>query len=173
MNYGKPVSFGSVLIEGYFPKSETTHIKGIVYKAIPHKTNGYRAVVIKKDNSKTYMDKSFNPYKLDVFLLDNQYISLPNSVMRTTMKKLFEAIDPQKPTNLITKTRTKGEFILLDKELNIKFVNDTELIAMAIVQVLYTLRCLLFHGELDPTNINLPVYEYAFSILKPIIKELK
>lgn len=171
-NYNKIISFDSISLSDYFPEAETLHKRGIIYKAIPHKTNGFRATVVSKDNSKTYMDKTFNPYSIETLTLDNQFISL-NSTMRNNIKEVFVKIDPNKPFSLISKSRISNEYILLDKDIQIKFINNSELIAKAIIQILYNLRCILFHGQLDPTDTNKAVYEYAFHLLKPIIKELK
>jgi hypothetical protein len=173
LNYGKSVSFKSIIIDGNFPTPSTdTDNKGNIYKAIPDKTTGYRAVIIDK-SGKSLMDKTFNPYDIDTFLLDNQYIKLGNAKIKDKIKVCFRQINPDNPIDLTTTTKIKNDFILLDNQLKVKFKNDTQLIAKSIVQILYTLRCLLFHGELDPTEINQPIYENAYNILREIIKELK
>jgi len=170
-NYGEKVSFKNIKLSDRFPSPVTDADKSKnIYKAIPHKTNGFRVVIITSQN-KTLMDKTFNPYDVNNFLLDNQYIALPNKKIKEKIKKCFEEINPNNPIDITTNSKIKSEFILLDN--SIKFKNDTELIAQSIIQILYTLRCLLFHGELDPTEINQPLYEYGYNILKELIKELK
>jgi hypothetical protein len=173
LNYEDVVSFSNLLFEDYFPSAQTDNINNIILKAIPNKNTGYRITIVAKDSSKTYMDKNFNPYDLNALLLDNQYIGLPNSKMKAKAKKLFEEINPKKPVTLVSKSKIKTEYIVLDAESKIHFKNDTVLIAKAIIQILYKLRCLLFHGELDPTDTNQSIYEHAFNILNPIIKELR
>ncbi|KAA6346218.1 hypothetical protein EZS27_006244 [termite gut metagenome] len=175
MNYNKSVSFKHVILEDYMPTPATdTDKKGNIYKAIPDKSAGYRAIIIDKNN-KTLMDRTFNPYPEDfnIFLTDNQYITLLDGEIKEKIQNCFKKIDPQKPINLISDSNQKNGYILLDDELEIKFINDTELIAKALIQILYTLRCLLFHGELDPTDINRGIYEHAFNLLRILIKELK
>ncbi|PWK78229.1 hypothetical protein LX99_02069 [Mucilaginibacter oryzae] len=171
-NYGKKISFKSVVIDGVIPAPATdTDKRGTIYKAIPNKNTGYRAVIIDK-SSKTLMDKTFNPYDFKAFLTDNQYITL-DAKNKEKIKKCFQLIDPNKGTDFISTSRVKSDYIELDAHAKIRFNNDTELIAKGLVQILYELRCLLFHGLLDPTQINQPIYEHAFFILKHIIKELK
>lgn len=173
LNYGKKVSFKSITIDGNFPQPVTDNDrKGNVYKAIPDKNKGYKAIILDK-NGKTLMDRTFNPYDFSTFLLDNQYIALTDNKIKEKIRICYEQINPDNPVNLITLSTIKSDYILLDNEQNIKFKNDTELIAKGLIQILYTLRCLLFHGELDPTEINQSVYEYAYNLLRVIIKELK
>ena len=147
-------------------------IKEGKYKAIPNKTNGYRAVIIAK-SGKTLMDKTFNPYVFKDLISDSQYIALADAKIQEKIRICFGSINPENPINIVSNSKIKSEFILLDSDLKIQFVNDTELIAKALIQILYTLRCLLFHGELDPTDINQGIYEHSFAILKTLIKELR
>jgi len=172
-NYEKSVSFTCIALKEFFPSPVTDNdSKGNVYKAIPHKSSGYRAVIVGKNNN-SLMDATFSPYSLNDFLLHYQYIKIQDPKMKEKIKICFEKIDPEKPVNLVSKSKIKSEFILLDSDSKIQFINDTQLIAKAIIQTLYTLRCVLFHGQLDPTDINQAIYEHAFTIIKPIIKELK
>ncbi|MCX2476923.1 hypothetical protein OQZ33_21495 [Pedobacter sp. MC2016-05] len=62
--------------------------------------------------------------------------------------------------------------MIIDETRNLYFVKDYELIAKVIIQMLYELRCKLFHGELDPIAANLGIYQHAFHIQKTLIKEL-
>jgi len=172
-NYGRPVSFKSIALEEFFPSPATdSDIEGNIYKATPNKETGYKVLIVRKNNS-TLMDATFNPYNFDEFLMHNQYISLKTAKMKEKIRICFEKINPKKPINLVSESKIKSDFIILDIDSKIKFVNNTQLIAKAVIEILYTLRCLLFHGELDPTEINQPIYEHAFTIIKPIIKELK
>ncbi|MCB0746505.1 MAG: hypothetical protein KDC90_03500 [Ignavibacteriae bacterium] len=173
MNYGNIVSFQNIMLDDYIPNPVTdTDRKGNIYKAIPDKVKGYRAVILDKVG-KTLLDKTFNPYDYNSLIIDNQYVSLGNTKIQEKIRICFSRINPLNPINIISTSKTKNQFILLDNDLKIKMINDTEIIAKSIIQVLYTLRCLLFHGELDPNDTNQPIYENAFHLLKTLIKELK
>jgi hypothetical protein len=171
INRGSPVSFEHVKLDEYFPELITHHKDDIIYKITPNKQTGFKVTVVAKDNSKTYMDKTFNPYSIETLKLENQFIVLPDEI-RLVVQKLFEDVNPERPFNLVIDKLAPGA-IILDEDLKLYFKNDTELIAKSLVQILYELRCLLFHGVLDPTEINQPIYEHAFSVLKTLIKELK
>jgi hypothetical protein len=173
MNYGKLVKFTAVSIDGLAPKPATdVDKKGNIYKAIPNKSSGYRVVIVDKSN-KTLLDKNFNPYDYDAFITDNQYLSLKDTNVQARIRFCFAEINPERLFDLLSKSKIKSEFIELDTDNKIRFITDTEIIAKGIIEILYVLRCVLFHGELDPTAINHAVYEHAYYILKPLIQELK
>lgn len=173
INYDSIVSFRNIILEDYTPSPFTaTDKKGNIYKALPDKNEGYRAVILTKAG-KTLMDKTFNPYDFDSFLKENQYIALGDAKIQEKIKICFENINPKKPISIVSKSKIKSEYLILDNDLKIQFVNNTELIAKSLIEILYSLRCLLFHGEIDPTESNQGIYEYSFNILQTLIRELK
>jgi hypothetical protein len=54
---------------------------------------------------------------------------------------------------------------------NFKFVNDINLLSRCIIEILYQLRCVLFHGEIIPDKKTQKVYEPAYHILKMLIND--
>ena len=52
------------------------------------------------------------------------------------------------------------------------FIDDKDKIAQVLIQVIYRLRCQIFHGSLDPSENNMVVYEHAYQIHRMLIKEL-
>lgn len=63
-------------------------------------------------------------------------------------------------------TGTENDCIKIE---NFPFVNDQNLIARALIEILYQLRNTLFHGEITPTPEIQEVYEPAYLILKRVI----
>ncbi len=55
---------------------------------------------------------------------------------------------------------------------NYNFVNDSELIAKAIITIIYNLRNSLFHGQLVPDRNTQLVYEPAYHILRMLVLSL-
>lgn len=53
------------------------------------------------------------------------------------------------------------------------FVNDTNSISRAIVQILYLLRCCLAHGDISPDESTNRVFRYAYEVLVTPLKKLK
>lgn len=173
MNYGEIISFKSIKLDDVPEDTVTdTDRSRNVYKAIPNKSTGYRIVVTNNVGTTTFFDRTYNPYDIEKLKLDNQFISM-RKMMKKKVLECFEKINPNRTLDLISKSRYKTDYIILDNDSHVHFVKDTELIAKSLIDILYTLRCLLIHGELDPTVMNLNIYEHAYFLLKPIIKELK
>ena len=96
------------------------------------------------------------------------------------IEECLKEIAPQKTISIVLKPKVKGNgfyskpqnCITIDEVKNLYFVNNTDEISKSIIQIIYDLRCKLFHGELDPTNANIGIYEQAFYIQQMLIKEL-
>jgi len=86
---------------------------------------------------------------------------------KTNLESCFNEINPQKKENLIL-PNNRGALMISE----IPFVNDPNLISKAIIELLYHLRCILFHGEIQPSRDNLTVYEYAYHLQRLLIKSL-
>ncbi|OYU79898.1 MAG: hypothetical protein CFE23_11625 [Flavobacterium sp. BFFFF1] len=80
----------------------------------------------------------------------------------------LEKVNPKLKESLLVVRRNES----LQTISNILFTNDTPLLAKAIIEVLYNIRCILFHGEIQPSKDNLKIYEPAFYMLKQLIKSL-
>jgi hypothetical protein len=50
-----------------------------------------------------------------------------------------------------------------------QFVNDPPLISQAIIETIYKLRCVLFHGKIVPDKDIARIYEPAYHILKMLV----
>jgi hypothetical protein len=81
----------------------------------------------------------------------------------------FELINPNLKESLIV--NRKNQSITSIKE--VFFINDTDLLAQGIIEILYNLRCILFHGEVNPSKDNLKIYEPAFYMLRLLIKSIE
>jgi hypothetical protein len=173
MNYEEVISFKTIKLDNVPEDTITDTDKNRnIYKAIPNKATGYKIIVTNETGTRTFIDRTYNPYNIDNLKIDSQFI-LTSKAMQKKILECFEKINPKRPFNLVSTSKVKADYIVLDNESRTYFIKDTELIAKSLVGVLYTLRCLLFHGELDPTKINLKIYEHAYFLLKPIIIELR
>lgn len=155
--------------EGIDPSSEVDKA-GNVYVASAEKGFFHLRIIREKGKGKSLMDKKFNQHSLEELLKDSQYIGLNNKLMQEKIRLCYQKIDPNNSVSLIAKP--KADKIILDADSRINFVDNPELIAKSLIQIIYTLRCALFHGEIDPTETNQGIYEHAFYLLKCIIKEL-
>ena len=135
----------------------------------------------KKSNRTTLHRIELFQWSLDELNNDPDFLQIPDQEKKNHLRNTFGKINPKKPEVVVIppKTRVKGKplqpqsSIAIDESRNLYFTNDYDLVSKVIVQLLYELRCKLFHGELDPTEANLGVYEYAYKIQRVLIKELK
>jgi hypothetical protein len=81
----------------------------------------------------------------------------------------FESLKPNKKESLIVSK--KADSLSTIKE--VLFTKNTDLLAQSIIEVLYNIRCILFHGEIQPNKDNLKIYEPAFYMLRLLIKSLE
>ena len=107
-----------------------------------------------------------NGYKLAEIINDSQYKALPPEC-QGILKVCYEEVNPRKAVSLLVADATNTIKIG-----NYNFVNDSELIAKAIITVIYTLRNSLFHGQLVPDRNAQLVYEPAYHILRMLVMSL-
>lgn len=120
-----------------------------------------------------------NPAGRNVFLYNHtkydkaHLLAYPNFIALTQPKKdliinVFDMVNPKlKESLLVTKKSDALQTIT-----QVLFTNDSLLLAKAIIEILYNIRCILFHGEIQPSKDNLKIYEPAFYMLKQLIKSL-
>jgi len=145
-------------------------IQGNIYKA--EVKQGFLQALIVDKGGKTFLDYKKSQFDIEDLKKNNDFIKIADKKIQTKIIKCYEAINPDKPLCLVSNSKTKGDYILLLSESKVHFINDPTTIAKACIKVLYTLRCMLFHGEIEPTNSNKPIYEHAYYLLRLLIKEL-
>ena len=79
----------------------------------------------------------------------------------------FNTINPNKASSIVGQKATGFK---IHKDLY--FVNNTTLISQFLIELLYQLRCKIFHGEIDPKPAYYDIYKYAYLIINPLIKTL-
>lgn len=78
-------------------------------------------------------------------------------------------INPNLKESLIAKKKNQSFSSIKE----VFFIDDTDLLAQGIIEILYNLRCILFHGEIQPSKDNLKIYEPAFYMLRLLIKSIE
>ncbi len=147
-----------------------TDKKGNVYRA-EVKIGFYEALVIDK-GGRTLIHFKQSIYNLEDLKKYNDFIKITDKQIQKKILICFENIDPNKTISLVTNSKNKIEYIALNPDNKTNFINDPSTIGKGVIKVLYALRCMLFHGEIEPTNSNKPAYEHAFYLLRLIIKDL-
>lgn len=128
-------------------------------------------------NTIHYVDL-FN-WSLREFHDNHEYIKIPND-KKQYLDACFAEMNPRKPEIIILNPSTNSQGVYLapsssieiNKNKNLYFINNYELVSKVIIEILYGLRCKLFHGELHPISANLDIYKYAYQIQNILIKEL-
>lgn len=82
------------------------------------------------------------------------------SAQRSKLVFYYDKVHPDRIENLL---HTGQDAIIIG---SYQFRPDAELLFEGLLEVLYTLRCLLFHGEIEPTARYRDIYEPAYFILR-------
>lgn len=122
----------------------------------------------------------FNDWSMEEFLESAKYKAL-SSEQREKLRLCYEEVNPNKPVNVVVSAKRKGDgsytkpanSLIIDSDSNTYFIDDIDLVSKVLIEVLYLLRCALFHGEIDPTETNQTSYKHAYSILKSLIQVFK
>lgn len=111
---------------------------------------------------------------------NSDFVNVERDEWKDILRSCLNEISPNKKENLLAQVKIKNGVpsipsgaIEIDKENDLYLRGNVEDLAKAIVEIIYRLRCLLLHGEIDPTVANIRIYEHAFSILRTLIKELR
>jgi len=95
-------------------------------------------------------------------------INIASVEHRRYIKECFVELNPKKKENLLQTQRTNSIQIG-----GAYFKNDSILLSQAIVDLMYSLRCKLFHGELQPSLDNLSIYEPCYHMMRILLKSLR
>ena len=166
---GRKLSFTSIF-QNSIKFDKDIDATGNIYKA-EFKTSYYQALIVDK-GSRSLLDFKQPKYCLDDLKKHNDFLKIRDKKVQKRMIKCYETINPDKTFSLVSSSKIKSEYITLKSENTINFITDTKTVARSCIKVLYALRCMLFHGEVEPTNVNKPVYEHAYFLLRLILKEL-
>ncbi|WP_156109451.1 hypothetical protein [Hymenobacter sp. APR13] len=154
------------------PVKHSSHVdaNGFVYKV--ERTASFSQAYIEAKGGKVILDVKMPKYKADDLLMDINYIKLDKSTKKIICK-LFKEIDPLKPISIISSSNSSGASVRIQSLNPCKIINDMETVAKGCIRVLYSLRCMLFHGEISPNEANRRIYENAFYILQMTVNKLK
>jgi hypothetical protein len=104
-------------------------------------------------------------YNLSDLQTDPSFTALTQP-QRSRIEGYYKSINPRLELDL---SDTSNGYMNIGA---IQFCNNTDHIFAGMVENIYSLRCLLFHGEVVPTSEINSVYESAYYILKRFIKSV-
>lgn len=167
-NRGIRLSFTNIVVEENTQTIETRAYRGFSYKVeidAGNKKKVTATIIDGRSVSRLYIIQN-NGYISDEIINDTQYKALPPECKRI-LKACYEEVNPRKAIGLLT--TDPSDSIKIG---NYHFVNNSELIAKAIITVIYSLRNSLFHGQLVPDKNTQLVYEPAYHILRMLVMSL-
>jgi len=183
-NYIDKISFSQICIEDNpqrtfsFTYKKYT-FKGEYDKTKPKTTPRWKFEVIATKSLKTLVSVELFKCSFSELLSNANYKTICSDEIKKGIEHCLKEIDPNKRISIVNapeirrgKLRCPANSIII-KEEKLFFRDNIEDVSKAIIQVLYELRCKLFHGEVDPTNANIGIYEQAFYIQRMLIKELE
>ncbi|MCF3604434.1 hypothetical protein L2E69_02205 [Planktothrix agardhii 1806] len=170
-NKGERITFEKIKIEENPQKQNNLTLKGITYKVeknIPNRpSKEVNIYVIGKSGSEKFSYTQVDGYNLDDLISNNDFCKKLNSLQKDNLRACYEVINPAKSVNLLT--HYSDNCIQMG---NLHFIKDTDKICKGIIEILYKLRNVLFHGEIVPDSATNKVYEPAYHILYTLIQAL-
>ena len=131
--------------------------------------NSIESKIVNKNNVNNVefqlLQESYNEIELE----NNSDFKRLSDEKKFQLKYFYGEINPYTIESVLKKSvsdRDKNIF------LNIHFIDNNEKILMALVDILYLLRCSLMHGEVSPDKNAMEVYKYAYEILAMILKKM-
>lgn len=135
--------------------------------------------VIDNKTTRTIKRVSLMKCSLSELRSNNDFNSLDNKY-KAAVEKCLNEIDPYKKISVvISPVNKRGKYsappnsICINAKTNLYFTENLDDVSKSIIQILYELRCKLFHGEIEPSETNIGVYEQAFYIQRILIKALR
>lgn len=164
-NEGKRITFTGIVIERNQANIDDIQYDGIHYHS-ERQDNG-RINIAVTSSTQTLFHITINDYDFTKIESSRDYSRLTDNRKRY-LKSRFDLINPDLPVNLLYST--PSNFIQIG---SYKFINDSIKLSKGLIEVLYLLRCVLFHGEIVPNDSISEVYKAAYEILYLVLKKIR
>lgn len=172
-NKGEQLRFNDICVDENPTRLVNERYDRITYfieRNIPSRPKGELQITVTRSNGHVPCSiTQNNGYDWAEIEAHAQYQALSLTI-QVELKARYERINPRKPVNLLTHdTRESHHYLIGD----IRFIRDEDLIAKAILTILYSLRNALFHGHIVPDKKTNKVYEPAYHILRTVVEALE
>jgi len=169
-NESNRISFSSMKLEDNSQKQYLKKYYGKSYKfdflqSQPRNYKRFRCDIM---NSNSVSEEIIDLHNCSKIEIEQHlgYVNKPDKI-KEVIKFGFNEINPDKPISIIS-DNNRGIKI----SDNLYFINNGDRVSQFIIQLLYSLRCKIFHGEIEPKQSYLEIYECAYNIQKALIKSL-
>lgn len=137
-----------------------------VKRCIPNRGGEVDIFIYKKNGSVKFSYTQMSGFNLQD-LVENHDFKKLTRFQQEQVKVCYEEVNPVKPINLLSPNPQVG--IEMG---SVMFIAETDILAKGIIEILYKLRNILFHGEVVPDSNANKVYEPAYQILHVLIQAL-
>jgi len=169
-NKGDRITFENIVIENNQRKQNNFSRQTLTYKVernIPSRSHQEVQIDIVRSNGTVKFNYTQSVgFNIDDLISHHNFIRL-SQTQQNNLKACYEEINPSKPVNLLSSDL--NDCIQMG---NLHFINDPEQLCKGIIEILYKLRNVLFHGEIVPDSDTNKVYEPAYQILYALIQAL-
>jgi hypothetical protein len=174
LNRDERVSFQNIVLGINPNKIYNETIYSIKYEVEYSVGGGSSKNVISKLTDK-FGNEFFNfpqtDYNIEELRRYPDFITLPRP-QRTYLDFGYKEINPFKPENMLENSPVDNRdgsprnYIQMGQY---KFINDESKLCQAIIEIIYNLRNVLFHGQIVPDHETVVIYEPAYHILKMLL----
>jgi hypothetical protein len=181
-NNNERITFQDISIESNPVMQHSFEHSRLTYKVERGITNRKREIdifIVDRNNKYRFSYTQINGFDSIDLTCNQDFIRLTQA-QQNNLKTCYEEINPSRPINLLIQDRelikvakvnkkSKNEWIEMG---NLLFINDSDKLCKGIIEILYKLRNVLFHGEIVPDSDTNKVYEPAYQILYTLIQAL-
>jgi hypothetical protein len=163
------ISFESIIIERNTKTNVNYEYRGVRYflERTDSGRNCSMNIAVTR-TGQTLFHLTQTKYEFNEIEINRAYEGLSEE-RRRILRVQYQELNPYKPINLLI-TNNGERFIQVG---SYKFINDELMIAKGLIEILYLLRCSLFHGELVPNDQAMNVYKYGFEILRMLVEKIR
>lgn len=166
-----PIRFGVIEMQANTTFENQKIVAGIKYVARRYKDGNEfgkpaKSIDLIKENLASHDAKTIHLNKHDVNKLKEELKK--NKWARDDKKyalEMFKSIEPVIHKDV--KDTSSGRIKIEESS----YTNDYDVLAAAIIDVLYELRCKAVHGEVEINGTMLKIYEHAFALLKILVTD--
>lgn len=166
-NKNQSLTFENSFIGKNQNRHETMSYRSCDYavKFLSSNNHQHTVEIIHRQNN--LLSLSFTTYGLEQLESESTFIALTNE-RQGIIKQCYKTVNPRLYKNLLSNEINDAGI----KCGTVHFINDEDILYKGLIEMLYSLRCTLFHGELVPNKESQKVYEHCYFIIKMIIDRL-
>lgn len=165
-NDKKRIRFNQIIIRFEDPPIREEHTSRSINYIIERVGNGSVQVELKNRSGAILLHKDQQHYDIDELQSDPAFRQSLSETMRNNCLRIYRLVNPK-----LVRDLTKGDELPIECGTH-TFRCGTDYLFAGVIEVIYLMRCTLFHGELVPTHEAAECYEPAYRIIRRIIKAI-